>query len=190
MADDRAVVDLDENDKRTALCIARDTLQWSVAAPTEPFAFSEYQATPTLMQNWTTFVTLRWQGALRGCVGGFEPVASLMQSGHDNTLKAAREDPRFPAVSADEVEDIHVHLSILSVLRKVHSLEAFGVGRHGLLMTLGKTRSVFLPEVAAQQNWTPEETAAALCRKAGLQDDAWRQGAKFSVFTSTIIEED
>jgi AMMECR1 domain-containing protein len=43
---------------------------------------------------------------------------------------------------------------------------------------------VFLPEVAAEQGWTREETLSHLSRKAGLPADAWREGARFQVFTT------
>jgi AMMECR1 domain-containing protein len=51
-------------------------------------------------------------------------------------------------------------------------------------------RAVFLPEVAIEQKWTKEETLSYLSRKAGLSTDAWREGAKFKVFSSVVLAEE
>ncbi len=181
---------LEDADRRILLRVSRDTLVWCAEDSGQAFDFGGYEKTPVLAQKWATFVTLWVEESLRGCVGGIEPALPLLASVHANTVKAATEDPRFSAVRASEVPDIRVHLSILSGLQDIRGLEAFVVGRHGLIMVTGRSRALFLPEVAEELGWSAEETAAALCRKAGLDDNAWRRGARFSVFTTMGIDEE
>jgi len=180
----------DTHEERTLLRVARDALLRSAVEPAKPLSIRAYEETTALRQHWATFVTLRMDHALRGCVGGFDPVLPLIESVQKNAFMAAREDPRFPAVCESEIAQIRIHVSILSVIREIESLESFEPGHHGLLLTLGGSRTLFLPEVALEQRWTREETAAALCRKSGAHEDAWREGGQFKVFTTTGTEED
>jgi AMMECR1 domain-containing protein len=47
--------------------------------------------------------------------------------------------------------------------------------------------AVFLPQVAPEQGWDLATTLAHLCRKAGLPNDAWRQGARLHVFEAEVF---
>ncbi len=130
------------------------------------------------------FVTLKRQGALRGCIGTIGSREPLYRVVLDNGDNAARHDPRFPPVQASELDDLDVEVSVLTSPRPIASWEAFHVGEEGIILTKGGRRAVFLPEVAAEQGWTREETLSHLARKAGLPADGWREGASFAVFTS------
>jgi len=50
-------------------------------------------------------------------------------------------------------------------------------------------RAVFLPQVPGEEGWTIEETLTHLSRKAGLPEDAWKEGSAFSVFTGQVFRE-
>ena len=88
-------------------------------------------------------------------------------------------------MQAAELKDLEVEVSVLTPPRPIASWEEFRVGEHGIILSKGGRRAVFLPEVAVEQGWTREETLSHLARKAGLPADAWREGASFAVFTST-----
>jgi AmmeMemoRadiSam system protein A len=131
------------------------------------------------------FVTLKADGKLRGCIGTIEPRDPLYQAVLGNGDKAARHDPRFRPVQADELPGLEVEVSVLTPPRPIATWEEFQVGEHGIILGKDGRRAVFLPEVALEQGWTREETLSHLARKAGLPADAWREGASLAVFTST-----
>ncbi len=131
------------------------------------------------------FVTLKHQGALRGCIGYIEPREPLYRAVLENGDNAARHDRRFPPVQPSDLDDLEVEVSVLTPPRPIASWEEFRVGEEGIILTKGARRAVFLPEVAVEQGWTREETLSQLARKAGLPADAWRDGASFAVFSST-----
>jgi len=183
---------LTDVEKTTLFAIAKDTLAWCVNAAAinkkkGPFPIESYTITPKLKVNTATFVTLKIRGDLRGCIGSLAPVEPLYLSVHRNAVNAAIHDPRFSPVQGAELPDIALDVSILSPIRDIPSLDAFKPGQHGIIMSKGTARAVFLPEVAVEQGWTKEETLAYLSRKAGLSADAWREGAQFQVFESVVL---
>ena len=130
------------------------------------------------------FVTLTRHGELRGCIGTIEPREPLYRAIIDNSVNAARRDPRFEPVEAAELKDLEVEISVLTPPRGIADWKAFRVGTEGIILDKDGRRAVFLPEVATEQGWTREETLSHLARKAGLPADAWREGARFQVFTT------
>ncbi len=134
------------------------------------------------------FVTLMKHGELRGCIGRFEPDEDLLTVLQKMAIASAAQDYRFPPVTAGELKDIEIEVSILSPLKKIKSLDEFIVGEHGIYMKKGLRSSTFLPQVATEQGWDKEETLRHLSLKAGLGEDGWKD-AEFYIYTSTIIKE-
>jgi len=133
------------------------------------------------------FVTLRRGGELRGCVGEIYPNRPLYQVIIQQTLNAALNDSRFPPVTEDEIGELSIEVSVLTVPRSVKSLDEVSVGKHGIILRKGARCAVFLPKVAAEHGWTLEETLNHLAHKAGLAPDSWREGAAIQVFEATCI---
>lgn len=181
---------LSEAERATLFAIAKDTLAWAVNRNRGAFDFSAYTLTGKLKTDTATFVTLKIAGRLRGCIGSLAPVAPLYRSVHDNAIQAALHDPRFSPVSPVELGRLEVDVSILSPIRDIPSWKDFKIGPHGIIMAKGGRRAVYLPEVAVEQGWTAEETLSSLSEKAGLDPDAWRQGASFQVFESVVLAEE
>ncbi len=48
------------------------------------------------------------------------------------------------------------------------------MGRHGLLLELRGRKGLLLPDVPIHYGWDREGFLAALCQKAGLPKEAWR----------------
>lgn len=180
--------DLSEAERETLFAIGEDTLQWCVGKPRTAFPFDKYAITDKLKLERATFVTLKTaDDMLRGCIGSLAPVAPLYRSVHDNAVNAARRDHRFPPVSEEELPGLIVHISILSPITPIAAPGEFKIGEHGIILTKGRYRSVYLPEVAVEQGWTREETLTSLSRKAGLPGDAWQKDAAFQVFSSVVL---
>ena len=183
---------LSDVEKATLLAIAEDTLKWCVEDGREDFSFDKYDITQKLKIETHTFVTLKVAGMLRGCIGSLPPssAAELYLSVHENAVSSALDDPRFRQVTVNEISDIDIHVSILSPVKDILSLDEFKIGEHGIILIKGTCRAVYLPEVAIEQGWDKEQTLVSLSNKAGLNDDAWREGAQFKVFSSVGLPEE
>ena len=64
------------------------------------------------------------------------------------------------------------------------------VGKHGLLLSKGSCRGLFLPEVAVSRDWDRLTFLDELCRKADLPRGSWRDAdAELRAFESESWEE-
>lgn len=126
-------------------------------------------------------------GRLRGCIGAIEPREALVDAVVRAAVSAAH-DPRFPDLTAAELEGVELEVSVLTPPEPVPGPESIRIGTHGIILRSGGRSAVFLPQVATEQGWDLETTLAQLARKAGLPADGWR-GASFEVFTARVFRE-
>ena len=120
------------------------------------------------------FITLRCGGRLRGCIGLPEPELPMVEACWQAAQQAALEDPRFPPVTSDELEELDLEVSILSPSTELDRIEDFEPGREGAVLEVAGRRSLFLPEVAVETGWDTEQFFDHLAVKAGLPARAWR----------------
>jgi AmmeMemoRadiSam system protein B/AmmeMemoRadiSam system protein A len=128
------------------------------------------------------------EGRLRACMGiieAREPVVDAIVS----AAVSAAHDPRFPPLTADELDDVELEISVLSPPHAVGGPDDIEVGTHGVVLSKGGRRAVFLPQVAVEQGWDRDTMLDHLARKAGLPRDGWRRGASFEVFTAQVFSE-
>ncbi len=142
-----------------------------------------------LKEKRGVFVTLNKKGQLRGCIGYIEPIKPLYQAIMENAVNASTKDYRFPTVKESELKDIEIEISVLTIPKKIDSLDEFVIGKHGIILQKGMNQAVYLPQVAPEQGWNKEQTVSSLCRKAGLPPDAWKEGATFKVFEAIVFHE-
>jgi len=135
------------------------------------------------------FVTLRKKGDLRGCIGFIEAVAPLGQAVVRAAIYAACEDPRFPPVRAEEVAVLNFEVSVLGPVREIRNPLSVEVGRHGLVIERGNRKGLLLPQVAVENGWDRQTFLEQACLKAGLPPDAWKAGARVSVFDALVFHE-
>lgn len=132
------------------------------------------------------FVTLRKFGRLRGCIGTFSPHGSLVETIRRMAPSAAR-DPRFlhQPISAAELKDLSIEISILSPLEPIAQPLELELGRHGIFIRRGALSGCFLPDVATERGWDAATFLSNCCeQKAGLAPNAWRMpGTDVFVFT-------
>lgn len=134
------------------------------------------------------FVTIKRRGALRGCLGTLENRRGLAEEVVRCAADSASDDPRFPAVTAEELLDLRVELSVLGPLELIPAAaDAFTIGAHGLLVEQGERRGLLLPQVATEWGWTPEQFLRQTCVKAGLPPDAWQRGADVYRFSAEVF---
>jgi AmmeMemoRadiSam system protein A len=133
------------------------------------------------------FVTLTRAGTLRGCIGYVQAVLPLAEAVAHCAASAATGDPRFAAVTAGELTDLRIEISVLSPLRAVTDPGEIQVGVHGLYISKEGCRGLLLPQVATEYGWDRGTFLRQTCMKAGLPQDAWRRGAELQVFTVESI---
>jgi len=133
---------------------------------------------------------------LRGCIGLPYPTKPLVDAVVDSAVSAALKDPRFPAVSYDEMASIAVEVSVLtppevvSVEKSEEYPGAVEVGRDGLIISRGGNRGLLLPQVPVEWGWDAEEFLSQCCVKAWLPPDAWLlPGTEVSRFQAIIFSE-
>lgn len=109
------------------------------------------------------------------------------------TVSAARDDPRFPPVSPEEVPEIQIEISVLTTPQRAAAPldpACVVVGRDGLLIRRGPRSGLLLPQVAAERGWTATAFLAAACQKAGLAPEAWREpGTEVFLFQADVFGE-
>jgi AmmeMemoRadiSam system protein A len=187
--------ELSDEEKDALFAMARDTLEWCVKGSKGKFSFEKYKLTDKMKAPTHSFVTLKINGRLRGCIGSLPPfpAEAMYKSVHNHTVLSALRDTRFHKpfgpgpVAPGELSSIDIHISLLSPVKDIPSLDAFNIGEHGIILRKGRARAVYLPEVAVEQGWTKEQTLASLCRKAGMGPEDWREGAQFQVFSSVVL---
>ncbi len=177
---------LQPSDKKALLAFARETLSRLLLADTLPLARG---FDPKLRQQRGVFVTLRKKGELRGCIGriiGDEPLCKLVGA---MAVQSALYDRRFHPVTADELGDIDIEISVLTPPKQVSGAASVVVGRDGVIIRKDGYSAVFLPQVATEQGWSREEMLDNLCLKAGLKAGDWKQGAQLSTFQAIVFGE-
>ena len=129
-------------------------------------------------------------GRLRGCIGHLAEDRAIGEVVGAMALQAAVNDRRFPPVSARELPQLHVEISVLTPAREVPGPEAVRVGTDGVIIRKAGRQAVFLPQVATEQGWDRDTMLTRLCAKAGLDGDTWRQpGCEFLTFQAQVFGE-
>lgn len=131
-----------------------------------------------LERSAATFITLKKDGRLRGCIGSLQAHRSLREDVGANARAAAFQDPRFEPLKFEELMAVRIEVSLLSPLEPVEFGDEADLsrklrpGKDGLVLEHGRHRGTFLPQV-----WetlpTPAQFLGELKRKAGLPADFW-----------------
>jgi len=147
--------------------------------------------------NSGVFVTLNNPDGLRGCIGFPMPEKKLSHAIIEGAIAAATEDPRFPSVKTNELNDIVFEVTVLTppveidVSDPMEYLEKIKVGRDGLIIRHSFSSGLLLPQVPVEYNWNVEEFLQHTCEKAGLSRDTWKnESVKIEKFEGIIFKEE
>ena len=166
--------------KEIALTSIKDSLAGKEISHSSPL-------TTHLSAKCGAFVSLHKHGRLRGCIGHFGEDIPLHEIVAEMARAAAFEDPRFMPVTADELADIDIEISVLTPMRRIQSLDEFELHRHGIYIRRGYRSGTFLPQVADEVNWTKEEFVSHCAQdKAGIGWDGWRD-AELYVYEAIVF---
>ena len=131
-----------------------------------------------LLDPGASFVTLKRDGRLRGCIGTLEASRPLATDVMENAYAAACRDPRFPALNMRELEGLALSVATLGPHEILYAstrkalLAALRPGVDGLVVRSGTRRATFLPAVWEQLP-DPADFIDALWQKARLIPGSW-----------------
>jgi AmmeMemoRadiSam system protein A len=165
-------------EQKILLRLARQALERGVRGEAlPPLDLSTLPA--SLRAEGSSFVTLMYRGKLRGCIGSLEPYQPLVADAREHAVAAALNDPRFPPVQENELNEIEIEISRLTrpvpleykdaqdLLSKLHPYQ------DGVILRDGFHRATFLPQVWEKLP-NPADFLDNLCYKMGANPDLWR----------------
>jgi uncharacterized protein (TIGR00296 family) len=146
------------------------------------------------------FVTLNYltsnkQEHLRGCIGFPVPEKKLHQSVIEAAIAAATQDPRFPPVDRQELDNIVFEVSVLTppeevITKPTDYKKEIKIGRDGLVLRWRYGSGLLLPQVPVELNWDIDEYLANICYKAGAPAGAWLDPeSKLYKFQALVFKE-
>ena len=173
------------NERRALLSLARE----SVYAASTGGKLPEIPDVKIFNESGGAFVTLKSRGRLRGCIGHFAGLGTLGETVRAMAREAAVGDPRFTAVTPEEVVDLVIEISVLSPMEKI-SPEEVMTGIHGLFVRRGFRSGTLLPQVASEEGWDREAFLTHTCLKAGLPGNAWLdRETELLAYTAEVFSE-
>jgi AmmeMemoRadiSam system protein A len=140
-----------------------------------------------------TFVTLKKNSQLRGCIGVLEAIRPLVEDISHNSYAAAFKDFRFSPVTINEFEHLDIHLSLLTAPEPItfkseqDLLSQIQPNIDGLILKEGHRRATFLPSVWQSLN-NKQDFVGHLKVKAGLSAHYWSNQIQFFRYRTEIIE--
>ena len=160
-----------DEEKAILLNIARDTLRAITAGGT--YSVDLESMPPALREPRACFVSLfrNADSSLRGCTGTLVARQALAAEVAHSTRQTAFRDPRFPRVKSNELDHLHIEISILTPSIPLTYTSAKDLvarlrpHQDGVTLSLGGNIGTFLPQV-----WDkiPEPSVFFLCHKMNL----------------------
>jgi hypothetical protein len=140
-----------------------------------------------LKKQLGAFVTLKVNGALRGCIGRFISSDPLYTVVRESALSSAFEDPRFSPLTKEEFEKIQIEITVLGPLKKIDDISEIVLGKHGIYIKKGMRSGTMLPQVATENRWTVEEFLGYTARdKAGIGWTGWKD-AEIFIYEGVVL---
>jgi AmmeMemoRadiSam system protein B/AmmeMemoRadiSam system protein A len=163
--------------------LARSTLMEKFGCPLPPPEADQLRSAlsdPVFQTPCGTFVTLKQQGQLRGCIGSLSASDSLADGVRRNAVNAAFHDPRFSPLTSRELDQVVIEVSVLTEPRPLEFSDPEDLLRKlrpnidGVILRQGYASATFLPQVWEQLP-KKEDFLGHLCLKAGLPREAWKR---------------
>lgn len=125
------------------------------------------ELTPEMKERAGVFVSIKKSGALRGCIGTFEPTkANVAEETMTNAISSATRDPRFPPVNAAELPQLSYSVDVLTRPEPVEDQSQLDPKRYGVIVESGFRKGLLLPDL---EGVNTVEQQIDICRqKAGI----------------------
>ncbi|UCC40442.1 MAG: AmmeMemoRadiSam system protein A [Candidatus Aminicenantes bacterium] len=142
-----------------------------------------------LLEKRGAFVTLKKNDELRGCIGYPLPYKPLYETIIDVAVSSATQDFRFESLSLEELPEMKIEISVLTLPKPIKDVKEIELGKHGIIISKGASKGLLLPQVPVEWNWDLETYIGHGCLKAGLDEDEWKKGAKIEIFSAQVFSE-
>jgi AmmeMemoRadiSam system protein A len=144
--------------------LARDTIEQYVRTGLEP------EKVRNGGERKGTFVSIKKNGRLRGCIGTTGPTEDCVENEIiDNAIKAATKDPRFPPITEEELPDLIISVDVLFPPEKIDSRDMLDVREYGVIVSKGFKRGLLLPNLEGID--TVDEQINIALQKGGIAPD-------------------
>lgn len=163
--------------KNQILDLAKAAIEAKLFNKKIPTKYDIVKQYPEFVLKKATFITLKLNGNLRGCIGSLVAHRELYDDIVSNSFSAAFKDPRFKPLSIDEYKNTTIEISLLSdaIMVKyddINDLKSkIEVGIDGIILKKDNNQATFLPQV--WEELTDFDTFFKhLCLKAGLSENS------------------
>lgn len=183
---------LNKKNKRSLLDLAYRSIETGLKTG-HPLSINLREYPAELLQQRATFVTLEKNKQLRGCIGMLDAVLPMAEDICENAFSAAFKDPRFQPLKKSELNDVDIHLSILSPSEEMNFnseedlISQLKPNIDGLILKNGTRSGTFLPSV-----WESIPSAVHflqhLKQKAGLDENYWSNQIRVYRYTTELIK--
>lgn len=177
-----------ETEKEQLFTIVKSSIR-SRLYDEKKYVTDERSISSNLKKPMGAFVTLKINGALRGCIGRFissEPLFNVVQ---ESAISSAFEDPRFSPLSKAEFKNTDIEITVLGPLKKINNINEIVLGKHGIYIKKGLYSGTMLPQVATENGWTVEQFLGYTSRdKAGIGWDGWKD-AEIFIYEGVVLED-
>lgn len=127
-----------------------------------------------------TFVSIKKNGVLRGCIGTIEPTTTaLYKEIAMNAISACSKDPRFDPVRLDELDDLTLSVDVLSELETISDVTLLDPKKYGVVVQRGRQHGVLLPDLNGIDD--VQEQLKVASNKAGFLVDEIEKIDRFTV---------
>ena len=122
------------------------------------------------------FVSLKVDGALRGCIGTIEATrANLAEEVCANAISAGTRDPRFSAVRAGELDELVYDVDVLTAPEPIDGPDKLDPARYGVIVSCADgRRGLLLPDLDGVDTVDEQLRIAAQKGRIDLDFDDYR----------------
>ena len=145
-----------------------------------------------MFDKGASFVTLTRAGKLLGCIGSVFAHQSIARDVADNTYAAALEDKRFNPLTADDLAQTEITISLLTGYERIRYqdeadlIRQIEAGKDGIVLRSGDRQALFLPSVWKELP-DKQEFLNNLKLKAGMTPSYWSNKIKVYRFYTVEI---
>ncbi len=116
----------------------------------------------------------------RGCFALYQGIDEPESAAAYVAREAGFTDPRYPAISAAEAENLEIEISIFSAFETIADPYDFIPGKHSLVAEYTGGRTLLQAGIAAERNLSRQQFLDTLARKAGYKSSQDMPEPRFS----------
>ncbi|RPJ06448.1 MAG: AMMECR1 domain-containing protein, partial [Spirochaetaceae bacterium] len=109
----------------------------------------------------------------RGCTAFYRGVGNFITAAETAAVNAAFFDSRYSPITKDEFSLLDIEIAMFGEFRAIADPMDFIPGTDSLHITVGNKHTLMQACLPDQRGWDKPAFLQALCKKAGLEPDAW-----------------